>query len=352
MAEFSYPFDTGNGASVTQEMWSRMAKYWQRPGVPYGVDGTNLKVTATNASGLTVQVAPGEAGLLGYFYYSDAPITVTHAPNSSGNPRIDTIVLRLDWNADRLYVVTSPDPGTPAASPSPNLIVGDYDNAGLSNRVFEIPLAYVRVETGASTITSDKITDMRAPGSVDVTSGTFDTRPDWSDRFRPPGSIHYEADTGRWVAWNGGAWTVMHETGGYTDFAATVWAGSTDYSDSFAISARYRVLSDRSVHYWGFIQSLDTFTNSPTAYVRVGLPALAADYGEGSQQLAEMLWRPTSDSLWTHCQGMINPRSDRIGTVAVQTANADYDWLVVSDLTPGARLHWNVTYQTIDPFAV
>lgn len=165
MAEFYYPFDSGNGASVTQTQWQRMAQYFENSGVCGGNTSGFLKVTAPG-TGMTTIAAPGDAFIRGFFYYSDANITVTHLPNNSGSPVIDLIVLRLDTVAKTISIPAPirGTPGTNPVSPTPT-----YPST-IGATIYEIPLAQVRVESGVSSISSDKVTDARQFSSGNASS--------------------------------------------------------------------------------------------------------------------------------------------------------------------------------------
>ena len=98
--------------------------------------------------GMYVIVRLGKYALVrGYKWYSGTSnFNKTIAANSSGNPRIDLVVLRLTratW-AVTVEVVQ----GTPAATPAVPALTQNTGSSG----VFEIPLAEVTVASGASTI--------------------------------------------------------------------------------------------------------------------------------------------------------------------------------------------------------
>jgi len=129
-------------------------------------------VTEKNPQSMGIDVAIGS----GFFYgatmtyngYSDAVNSVTITANSSGNPRIDTVVAYVDKSA-------SPDAtasnvlkfvavaGTPAGSPTAPSGATIQSAVGAGNPY--LVLANVAVANGASAITNANITDTR----VDVT---------------------------------------------------------------------------------------------------------------------------------------------------------------------------------------
>ncbi|KAK2701927.1 hypothetical protein QYM36_019428 [Artemia franciscana] len=112
----------------------------------------DLEVTG-DSSGLNVKVAAGAGYVRGHYYASTAIETLT-IDAGDGNPRIDTVVLRLEYgsvNDIHLVVVK----GTPAASPvAPSLTQTETG-------VYEFPLANVAVAAGAVTISAGNVTDRR-----------------------------------------------------------------------------------------------------------------------------------------------------------------------------------------------
>jgi hypothetical protein len=151
VAQVSAPFDAGAGAAVSEATWQKMARSWLSTGVLTG-RLNQLAVTA-DGSALAVSVASGQAQVEGFSYENDAALAQTIATANATNPRIDTVVVRLDRAANeaRLRVVE----GTPAASPvAPALTQTD----GL----YELPLADVRVPAAAGVIVAADVTDRRA----------------------------------------------------------------------------------------------------------------------------------------------------------------------------------------------
>lgn len=132
-----------------------------------GVAGPGaFKVTATSPESMAVRVAPGRAIVKGdnvarqgsYVLEETTTLTVPIAANSSGQPRIDLVVLR-DYDAAADGGAQASDrgtvevvQGTPAASPAPP-----------ATPPSAIVLARVTVASGAATITSANIVDRRPP---------------------------------------------------------------------------------------------------------------------------------------------------------------------------------------------
>src|SRR5262245_16342459 len=89
----------------------------------YGVlrgtgDGTYepLFVKQTSVSSAAVEVELGAALVHGRLYESTAAETLSIGANASGNARIDTVILRVDFTAQTIRLAVKQ--GTPAASPA------------------------------------------------------------------------------------------------------------------------------------------------------------------------------------------------------------------------------------------
>lgn len=145
MAQSSFPFEN---VDTTETQFSQMFRTLNA-GVNGTPAGTELKVSA--GTGLQVSVALGQAMVRGHYYISTATELLTIGTANPSNPRIDTVVLRLDPVANSIVLAVVA--GTAAASPvAPTLTQTD---AG----VFEFPLANVAVAAGAGTVGA--ITDRR-----------------------------------------------------------------------------------------------------------------------------------------------------------------------------------------------
>lgn len=118
-----------------------------------------LTVQQTGPASSSIQITPGAALVYGGLYeLSGTPPTYVISANVSGNPRIDTVILRKDWTTQtiRLAVLT----GTPAGSPvAPTLTQTPATR-------WEIPLADIAVASGFVTITDANITPRRAWANI------------------------------------------------------------------------------------------------------------------------------------------------------------------------------------------
>lgn len=110
--------NVGFDGTVSEAQWSKM---WRR--AVEGGSGQLLwsggSVTAPG-TGRTVSVAAYDAWIAGVWSVGDAATTVLLSANTSGKPRIDYVILDVDWIANTV-TVTKVD-GSPANNPvAPNL---------------------------------------------------------------------------------------------------------------------------------------------------------------------------------------------------------------------------------------
>jgi hypothetical protein len=150
MTKTYYPFDAGAGASIVEAQWAKMAASWQETGVFRSQ--LNMLEPFGDSSGMVVKVKSGQAWIKGFFFESDAQESLNIGASDPTNPRIDVVVARLDKTANTIdFVVVA---GTPAADPA---IPAITDTA----TVTDMPLAYVNVLAGVSTITAGNVYDIR-----------------------------------------------------------------------------------------------------------------------------------------------------------------------------------------------
>lgn len=116
-------------------------------GIVGGVDN-ELRVTAQSPLANAVDVQTGAALVQGRWYYSDTVASFIIAANGSGNPRIDTVVVRVTFASQiaRLALLQ----GTAAATPAPPALTQN-------GTTWEVTLATIDVANGFSTIGNDDI---------------------------------------------------------------------------------------------------------------------------------------------------------------------------------------------------
>lgn len=150
-----YPFDTTDAAgSVTELEWRRLMQWIMPSGVIRGADNGFAVTQRAAGANMSVDVATGQAFIVGHYVRSDAVESVAVANNATGNPRIDTIVVGFDFvaNTSSVYLVA----GVAAAAPAPTDLTQDLTT------VWEIPLAYVYVAAGENvSIDNAEISDRR-----------------------------------------------------------------------------------------------------------------------------------------------------------------------------------------------
>lgn len=109
-----------------------------------------LQVTQNSPASASVLVNIGAGLVYGMWYYTDTSEVVSVAANASGNPRIDTVVLRKSWAAQTVRIAILQ--GTPAGSPVPPTLTQTV------SVTWEIPLADIAVANGFVSITNANIT--------------------------------------------------------------------------------------------------------------------------------------------------------------------------------------------------
>ena len=136
---------------------SRILSKHIRDGIVHG-DGAELAVSVTDPPAMQVQVGTGTAMVQGRFCESDASLTLPVTSAHASYPRIDRVVVRLSASPARTIDIVV-KPGTAAPSPVPPTLTRTAE-------VWELSLAQVRVEAGATLIASSKITDERGDASL------------------------------------------------------------------------------------------------------------------------------------------------------------------------------------------
>ena len=130
-----------------------------------------LQVVAS--TGMEVQINPGVCHIQGAIGIEDAIRKLTISPAGS-QPRITTIVARLDLSQDVRSIDLYATDGTPAATPTAPALTRD-------STIWEMGLADIKVGANVRTITQADITDTRLDdtrcGVVAQTIGELDTQP-------------------------------------------------------------------------------------------------------------------------------------------------------------------------------
>lgn len=109
-----------------------------------------LQVTQNSPAGMSVLLNIGAAIVDGTTYINDSALVIAVTSNASGNPRIDTIVLRKTFATQQIRSVMLA--GTPGATPVPPTLT---QSVGVT---WDIPIADIAVANGAVSITNANIT--------------------------------------------------------------------------------------------------------------------------------------------------------------------------------------------------
>lgn len=144
------PYDSGPGANVTEDGWRKFMKHLRGDGVIRGF--LDEFVVFGDSTGRQVKVKAGECWIQGNWGQLASQKTLSIAANSSGNPRIDRVILRNDFSNNRIEVDVLT--GTPAGTPVAPAVTQNTTK-------WEISLALVAVANGAATITAGNVTDYR-----------------------------------------------------------------------------------------------------------------------------------------------------------------------------------------------
>ncbi len=215
MAEVSYP--TTGGGGVTD------ARYEQLIGtvMPSGLIGSPAlsSLVYADSSGRQVKVQPSRAAMVrGFRWESDgAGIVRSIAANSSGSPRIDLAVLRLNRND---YSVTFQIvQGAPAASPVAPALTQNTGSTG----VWELPLARITVAHNATTLAAGTVQDISwYIGGASMVAANAAVPPPVT-----PGGTFTALSSGLVYTAVGSNWHMIAENGALTSVAAaTGWSGN------------------------------------------------------------------------------------------------------------------------------
>lgn len=149
-ADVFFPYDAGAGADVLEAQWRTMAKWWTTDGPVRLEDIGSLTSGTTGARSITV--GPGRCWVRGAAGEFTGTTTVSFATNASGNPRVDLVVLRNDFVANKIQMDVLQ--GTPAGSP-----VAPTPTQNTAK--WEVPLYAVTCANGFSAVAAGDIVDVR-----------------------------------------------------------------------------------------------------------------------------------------------------------------------------------------------
>ncbi|MGI5423052.1 hypothetical protein [Actinomadura luteofluorescens] len=225
MAETSGPFDpvdpenpVAPGEILAEADWESMLQH-VIDGIPDLPTSTQLKPAVSGSTARGIDLAAGLMLVRGHWYRSSAPLTVTSTANSSGAPRIDRVVARLNRTSNTVTATLLT--GTAGSGQPPALT----DSASITDR----PIARWTIETGATTATG--LVDERRFLAPQVLLFTSATRP----IEVKTGQLGYETDTGRVVLFNGSTWVVVFDDTGWVTLPlngkdAAAWSDTAPYN--------------------------------------------------------------------------------------------------------------------------
>lgn len=146
MAEESFPFDEGPGASSYEDRWRRMMRSAVGSGVVPGSGTSALNTLRITSAASTANFSAGAAFVDGIYYYNSTTLGKPLTVNSASTPRRCTAVLRLDVASNT--IVADVVYGAPAASPVPPVLTQN------ATGIWEFPLADFTLTPGSATPSS------------------------------------------------------------------------------------------------------------------------------------------------------------------------------------------------------
>lgn len=149
MAQNSFPFEN---ADTTETQYSQLFSELQDTGVA-GDTFANAGIAVSVGTGMGLVVSAGFAMIRGFAYENTDNLTLTVDAADLANPRIDTVVLRLDPSANGITAVIKK--GTPAATPAAPALTQ------IAGAVWEMPLADILVPTSSTALSGANLTDRR-----------------------------------------------------------------------------------------------------------------------------------------------------------------------------------------------
>jgi hypothetical protein len=192
------PFASGSGSTLTEDFWyGVLGPMLQHSGVA-GTYGSTAMQVYSPVSGLKVFVRAGNGLVRGVGCSLDTDYEIDFAANSSGQSRIDRVVLRMDPTAHTCLPGIVQGTAGAGVAPALTQVVGG---------VWEIPLANVTIPASATTGTSiatGAVIDNRQYLPMPI-------RQFYSANGMPPtdgsfGGMAWDSTTGRPMTLRGGTW--------------------------------------------------------------------------------------------------------------------------------------------------
>lgn len=227
MAETSFP--VAGGAGVTDATYERLMGPITGSG-RYNFDLTSGQVGSplifADNSGRQIKAFANQSAIVRGFRWESGttPPVVALDANTSGNPRLDLIVLRLDRS--NFTVRLGKTNGTPAAVPAAPAPIQDTGSSGK----WELPVATVRVaSSGTSGQPSIQSTDVN-PVDWWIGPPSYLSQVGQSPPVSPGAMLH-QYDTGRFYRGVGSSWVLTGEMGAWTKLTvAGGWTNDNVYA--------------------------------------------------------------------------------------------------------------------------
>jgi len=270
MAEFSSFFNSIAGdRRYLAEHWANYFASFIGNGV-FPLPSVGLQVIAGDV-GTSVIIRAGRGWINGYFYVNDDELTLPLPIADGVLPRIDRIIIRWDLTERRIFARVSSS--APASNPIPPPLQRDAD-------AWELCLADVRVNAGATAITQANITDNRwntalcgiVAGVVQQIDATFITAQftQFFNEMRP----RIEADYLLWTQ------NIQHYFDLYTQLVIDGHAQFTQDMADFFLQFQNNTTSQFNV----FINLLNGFTSDSTNAFQAFLVWLANFQAQSSSE--------------------------------------------------------------------
>lgn len=214
MAQTSWPSPAHNDRAITDVEYEKIAARFSDDGI-YGTPADPAVVTP--GVGLNVAIRANVYGSLRGHAWSSGTDgdTLPIAPNTSGQTRIDRVVLRLDrsaWTVRAVVKTGTPGGGVPSLSQS----TGDTGT-------FEIPLAEASLLSGAGSVTVTRKELWVGTRHRVCTSTTRNPVP-------IAGETCFETDTGIMRLWTGATWQSVFDDSGeiVVNSPLSAWTNNID----------------------------------------------------------------------------------------------------------------------------
>lgn len=279
MAEFSWPFNLlptiGDAQTYSA---TEFATYFNQTAIGEGANLANrgvvrgfdneLSVVATSPTSTSVNVSTGAAYVQGIGYVNSAIVAVPIAANGSGLTRVDVIVLRTNFNNNKQVRIARVQ-GTPGGGvPGLSQVAGS---------IWEIPLAYVTLANGFSTITDANITNLREYVNIPSTLG-----------FRAVNGSGGTLEHGTVAVWSGAGFTTTTTQSNY-NVAGVLEARTLNAGTGRLITeGLFYVLCDESVVAGDLLTTSTTAGQAQKMTGNAALPfarVLVANSGAGTRAL-------------------------------------------------------------------